>query len=284
MKNTFLALSLTAILLSSCKLGGESTSKTPAVTQIKSDAALKTSAVLWQQTSAEYEALCYQAYNIAIDRLRNPQPYTTSDGDVFEASMNDGARNAIIMDLDETVLDNSAYHGYLLLENKEYSKESWNNWVNRGEATLIPGAFEFIQVATELNVPIYYVSNRDFSTTNATLRNMLDLNINVTEDKLLLNEENPASKRSRFERVNRENNVILYIGDNLADLTELVDHTQDIQGRKVILNEIKERIGRRLIILPNPIYGDWEAALNKNNASQIQNAEKNNLRYIKRFH
>lgn len=283
MKNTFLVLSLSALLITSCKLGGNSSSSTPAVTHIQSDAAFKTSAVLWQQTSAEYEALCLQAYAIAEDRIRNPQPIAADDGYVYESTVNDGGMNAIIMDLDETVFDNSLYHGYLILENREYSKETWNNWVNREEATLIPGAYNFIMTALELSIPIFYVSNRDFSTINATLNNLRKFNINVEEDQLLLKDVGMTDKLSRFEKVERQYNVVLYIGDNLNDYKVQTFGLPNISSRKASINEMRQHIGRDFILLPNPVYGDWEEALKVEDNKARQNAEKNATRYLKRF-
>ena len=55
-------------------------------------------ATLWMQTSAEFRALCYQAFNLARINL-----------DSFLDSHKSAKPVAVIVDADETVIDNSAY-------------------------------------------------------------------------------------------------------------------------------------------------------------------------------
>ena len=64
----------------------------------------KIQAQVWTQNSAEYRALCYQAFNTA--RL-NLDSFLSSDKK-FNKPL------AIITDVDETVLDNSPYDGKLI--------------------------------------------------------------------------------------------------------------------------------------------------------------------------
>ena len=110
----------------------------------------KLSAVLWQQTSAEYEALCHQAFNVATYRLNiiNNSDLDVIDQETGAAMVDQTSPNkkmAIVMDLDETVLDNSPYNGWLIENNKTYNVESWTEWCNIAKAELVPGALEFIE-------------------------------------------------------------------------------------------------------------------------------------------
>ena len=90
--------------------------------------------VIWQQQSAEYRALCYQAFNIAKWRLE-------------KTKIKRRHKYAIITDIDETVLDNSYYEADNIRQNKEFAKDSWKGWTDKAKATPVPGALEFLQMA-----------------------------------------------------------------------------------------------------------------------------------------
>ena len=101
------------------------------------------------QTSAEYRALCYQTFNLARINLD-------------DALNNDKSRKklAIIVDCDETVIDNSAYEGFLIGKDFGYSSDTWNKWMDAAQAKAVPGAIEFLNYASQKGVEIYYITNR----------------------------------------------------------------------------------------------------------------------------
>ena len=106
-------------------------------------------ATLWMQTSAEFRALCYQAFNLARMNLN-----------AFLDSHKSGKPVAVIVDADETVIDNSAYEAFLIVQNFGYSSKTWNPWMQAAQATAMPGALEFLKYAQSRNVEIFYVTNR----------------------------------------------------------------------------------------------------------------------------
>ena len=106
-------------------------------------------ATLWMQTSAEFRALCYQAFNLARMNL-----------DAFLDSHKSAKPVAVIVDADETVIDNSAYEAFLIGQNFGYSSKTWNPWMQAAQATAMPGALEFLKYAESRNVEIFYVTNR----------------------------------------------------------------------------------------------------------------------------
>ena len=122
---------------------------------------IKSYPVLWQQTAAEYRALCYQAFNMA--RLR-----------VDEIPKRKLRREklAIITDLDETIIDNSYSEAQLMKEGKEYNNASWKSWTDMSAATAVPGAVEFLQHAKQKGIAIFYISNRDTSDVASTVINL----------------------------------------------------------------------------------------------------------------
>lgn len=204
-------------------------------------------AVLWQQNAAEYRALCYQAFNLAKLRL-----------DMFlqDESLK-GKRLAVITDIDETVMDNSPYNAKLILEGIEYTPENWTEWVEREEALAVPGATSFLNYAKERGVEVFYVSNRMYYELDATIRNMKKLNFPFAEEKNVLLKKDIDAKDDRFSIVKNDYTVLLFLGDNLLDFSgEFI--IADTEKRKEITRKYEESFGNNFIVLPNPMYGDWE--------------------------
>ncbi|MBA3804794.1 MAG: 5'-nucleotidase, lipoprotein e(P4) family, partial [Acidobacteria bacterium] len=75
-------------------------------------------ATLWTQLSGEWRALAYQAYNFA--RILLDQDLRTNR----KRKM----RRAVVVDIDETVLDNSRYQASLIREHKSYPQD-WTAWI-----------------------------------------------------------------------------------------------------------------------------------------------------------
>ena len=249
----------------------------------------KLSAVLWQQTSAEYEALCHQAFNAAAYRLAiiSNSGLDVIDQETGAAIVDQSSPNkkmAIVMDLDETVLDNSPYNGWLIENNKTYNAESWTEWCNLAKAELVPGALEFIEKAKNQGIKIMYISNRSVDDLEATISNLQNSGITVDRSNVLLKTEN-SEKIKRREQVMGSYNIVMLIGDNLADFTDAFDQELSINERKVLIEKYRNDFGKKFIVLPNVMYGDWENTLKSNNNSDyIQNYNAYGLKkYIKTF-
>jgi len=249
----------------------------------------KLSAVLWQQTSAEYEALCHQAFNAAAYRLAiiSNSGLDVIDQETGAAIVDQSSPNkkmAIVMDLDETVLDNSPYNGWLIENNKTYNAESWTEWCNLAKAELVPGALEFIEKSKNQGIKIMYISNRSVDDLEATISNLQNSGITVDRSDVLLKTEN-SEKIKRREQVMGSYNIVMLIGDNLADFTDAFDQELSINKRKVLIEKYRNDFGKKFIVLPNVMYGDWENTLKSNNNSDyIQNYNAYGLKkYIKTF-
>ena len=249
----------------------------------------KLSAVLWQQTSAEYEALCHQAFNVATYRLNiiNNSDLDVIDQETGAAMVDQTSPNkkmAIVMDLDETVLDNSPYNGWLIENNKTYNVESWTEWCNIAKAELVPGALEFIEKATNQSIKIMYISNRSIDDLEATIANLKNAGITVNRSDVLL-KSNDSKKIERRKKVMSKYNIVILIGDNLADFTDGFDEELSINERKALIEKYRNQFGKKFIVLPNVMYGEWENTLKSNNNSDyIQNYNAYGLKkYIKTF-
>ena len=69
-------------------------------------------------------------------------------------------RRAVIVDVDETIIDNSRYQAWLLKNGQSFNDQTWLEWINRAEATAIPGALEFLKYANSRGVRVFYITNR----------------------------------------------------------------------------------------------------------------------------
>ncbi len=142
--------------------------------------------VNWQQLSAEYRALAYQAYNIAKSRL-----------DEILESKKKSDKLAVITDIDETVIDNSPYNARLIKEDKEYDREGWIKWGKEKKAGAAPGAVEFFNYAADKGVEVFYISNRYDTQKEETMENLDILGLPfIDEEHFLLREKSGGKERA----------------------------------------------------------------------------------------
>lgn len=207
----------------------------------------------WMQRSAEYKALCQQAYNIATERLLA----ATSD------PRNKGKKWAIVTDIDETIVDNSANSVHQALKGKDYEQASWDHWCDLSEAVALSGAVEFFRLADSLGVSIYYISNRDEVNKPGTKRNLIALGFpQVDEEHFMFRDASRSSdKTARRSAVLRSHEILMLLGDNLGDFDHIFD-VRDEAKRDESVKAFAKEFGRRFIVLPNPNYGAWEPAMN----------------------
>lgn len=206
------------------------------------------SGLQYQYLSGEIEALQYQTYNLAAEKLKNIVKDYKGD-----------KRTAIVLDLDETVLNNYGSEIDNFTSGKGYSSAEWNKWVKEERATIIPGADEFLNTAHELGVEIYYISNRNLEQQSATINNLKKLGLPDANTEHVLIKTDASDKISRVNKVKETNNIIMFVGDNLGDFPSDFYNKSNIE-RKAIVEANKEKFGAEYIILPNSVYGDWDSA------------------------
>ena len=209
---------------------------------------------VFQQTAAEYEALCFQAFSLAKWRL-----------DQALLSKSDKPK-AIITDIDETILDNSQYAIHRALQGKDYEPLSWAEWIDRSEADTVPGAAWFLKYAASKGVEIFYITNRDEKDRNGTEKNLEIFNLPNRDMRHLIMRQGVSSKENRRREIQGGFDVVLFIGDNLADFAADFDK-KPLEEREIIVRKLSHEFGSRFILIPNPVYGDWESALYGNNSS-----------------
>ena len=123
-------------------------------------------------------------------------------------------------------------------------------------ADALPGAVEFTRFADSLGVEVFYISNRKASNTAPTLGNMSRLGFADADSLHLLLKDNTSSKVARRAEIEKKYEIVLLIGDNLADLDGVFEKRADGYGITDVETR-RELFGTRYIILPNPMYGTW---------------------------
>jgi 5'-nucleotidase (lipoprotein e(P4) family) len=226
-------------------------------------------ATLWMQTAPEYRAGTEQVYRLATERIANPGPGTAALEQV-DVPADQLARlpTAVVLDLDETVLDNTVYQARLVRDHSAFDNKSWGEWVAAGQADAVAGAREFIAAAHRLGHAVFYVTNRDCSSPAptptdpcpakaATMRNLVTLGIEPKADpeRMLLRGERPEwySKTQRRAFIAANYRIIALVGDDLGDFVDV----RTFAGDRARLDW---RFGVNWFVLPNPVYGSWNNA------------------------
>jgi acid phosphatase len=236
-------------------------------------------AISWMQTSGEYRACCLQTYRLALERLIEKYRILPDDGKV----------PAIIMDLDETVLDNSGYETWLFQHGTVYSNESWKRWERKhgDEVTLIPGALDLIRWADGNGLRVIFISNRFEENRDATTRTLSRLGIGTKDiaHRLLLT-TGPSDKSARRKLIFDRYRVLMLFGDNLRDFSEQlraakVDPADTAGQNRAIAERLKQVDDRRShwgndwIVLPNPVYGEWTKLIGTRPAENMRPTKMN---------
>jgi acid phosphatase len=225
-------------------------------------------AVLWMQRSAEYRAVGETIYGAAAKQL--PAALADPDWDALVPGERDnpatGLPPAIILDVDETVLDNSPYQARLVRGGGEYDEASWDQWVREQQARAVPGVVAFARAASAQGVTLLYLSNRAEHLQAATLANLRAVGMPVQDERVFLGlgtvvdgcEQHGSEKNCRRQLAGRQYRVLMQFGDQLGDFAQVVANTPD--GRAALLAEHAAWFGERWWMLPNPSYGSWEPA------------------------
>lgn len=235
------------LLLSACASAPVTTPETtiPAGAEVASlPPAERHREVHWFRTAAEYRALALQTFRAAGTRLRS-----------LEAPLADGSW-AVIMDADETILDNSLYEKRIAETGEVFTEEGWDAWVAEEAATAIPGSDEFVALVHRLGGRVAVVTNRHEGLCPATVRNLHALGI---QPDVVLCETETSQKEARFAMVAEGTaspelgplRVLMWIGDNIGDFPDLEQALRDAPAAEYRL------FGDRYFVLPNPMYGSW---------------------------
>lgn len=214
---------------------------------------------LYMQSSAEYRACCLQAFAWAAANCQQKLK-----------TMPEGRRPpAVILDLDETVLDNGGFQADQIRAGWAFDPERWKTWESEGgpRVNLIPGALSFIQQLRQWGIQPVYVTNRNQQSHAQTMAILKRFGIDVPDDLLLCADAATGSnKTSRRQKIQERFEVLVHIGDNLRDFDEQFRFPpqadeQSLLQRKQQVDQAADMLGSVWIILPNPAYGEWNKPL-----------------------
>ncbi|HPG93424.1 MAG TPA: HAD family acid phosphatase [Dokdonella sp.] len=241
-------------------------------------------AVAWTQTAIERDLIYRQTYHAAelqLTRALADPRWDALASDERKNALDATLKPAVILDIDETVLDNSPYQARLVANDASYNEFTWAEWCREENAKAVPGALEFTRLAVQNGVTVFYLSNRAQDLGDATVANLRKAGLPVAEDENVFLglgtvvpgcEQNGSEKGCRRELIARRYRVLLQVGDQIGDFVDVLANTP--KGRIQAVAPYLAWIGERWFVLPNPTYGSWEPALFNNDWSQPANERR----------
>lgn len=231
----------------------------------------QTAAVLYMQKAAEYRALSYQAFNLARLRL---------DADLDKKNVKKLPKaerkmpRSIVVDIDETVLDNSPSQANGIRTGRPFNLNDWHAWGEMRKAKAVPGAVDFLNYAVSKGVKVYYVSNRDEAQKAATIENLIKVGFKDISAENVLLRTKESGKDARRAVAAEKHRIVLLMGDNLDDFASTFER-KTTADRFAEVEKVREEWGRKFIVLPNAMYGTWENAIYEyGRLTEAQKAEK----------
>lgn len=271
---------LALVLLAGCAVAPRhpATTATPAPTPTAATTVAANdnlNAVAWSQTAIEHDLIYLQTYRDAQARLLAAMKdrqwdALTRDDRVAPAA---GLQPAVVLDIDETVLDNSPYQARLVRSGGEYNEADWAEWCRQESARALPGVVEFTQFAAKHGIAVLYVSNRAKDLDQVTLANLRKVGLPVSGPEAFLGlgtfvegcEQVGTEKGCRRQLISRKYRVLMQFGDQIGDFVTVL--ANNAAGRQRAIAPYMGWIGSRWFVLPNATYGSWEPALFNNDWS-----------------
>ena len=223
---------------------------------------------LWTQRSVEFKGNALSVY--ALGQLRLDQALVDKKWTAAPVEQTGDYQNlppAIVLDIDETVLDNSLYQVWSMKTGTPFSVPTWNLFCADKVSRAIPGAVEFTKYADSKGVKVFYISNRGVEVEKPTRENMEALGFPIggpgggNVDTFLMQNEKPgwgSKKGTRRAEIAKDYRIVLEFGDNFGDFDDR--YTSSEADRLKFFDENKARWGREWLMISNPTYGSFDAA------------------------
>jgi 5'-nucleotidase (lipoprotein e(P4) family) len=229
-------------------------------------------ASLYVQSAAEYRAAAIGTFAAATRALDEALADRSRVGALEETNEDPSQPPALIIDVDETVLDNTAFEARVIRAGKTYDVDTWKKWTAEGAATAIPGAVEFLNYAKSRGVTVFYITNRDEDERAGTTRNLQNLGFPLEPTTLLLRENGVSDKSPRRKQIADRYRVLLLAGDDLNDFVNA--RASSWEQRKELIETNRAWWGTRWFMLPNSMYGSWENAAIGSGGTPEERVEK----------
>lgn len=221
-------------------------------------------ATLWDQTSVEAKAASIGEYALGRFRLNQALADRKWTADPQQTGRYRRLPPAVVLDIDDTVLNTSAYQAWTVVHGTDYSDKTWADYVAAEKDVPIAGAIPFLNYAARRGVTIFYVTNRDVSLKGPTEEEMKKLGFpmgNGKVDTFLFEHEKPdwkGAKGVRFAEIAKKYRILLFFGDNMGDFTD--DINGSVADRDKVYQKDMAHWGHDWIAISNPTYGSWQSA------------------------
>jgi acid phosphatase len=229
-------------------------------------------AVAWSQTAIEHDLIYLQTYRDAQSRLLAALADKQWDALPKDdrASPAKDLKPAVVLDIDETVLDNSPYQARLIKSGGEYNEADWAAWCKEQRARALPGVVAFTQFAAKHGIAVIYISNRAKDLDQDTLANLRKEGLPVSGPEAFLGlgtfvedcDQVGTEKGCRRQLISHKYRVLMQFGDQIGDFVTIL--ASNAEGRQKAMAPYMDWIGTRWFTLPNPTYGAWDPALFNN--------------------
>ena len=220
-------------------------------------------AVLWDQTSVEFKAVTTGEYALAKMRLDQALADKSWTAATEQTGSFGDLPPAVILDVDDTTVNTSAYQAWTVTAGTAYSGKTWGPYVAAEQDVALPGAVDFTQYAASKGVKVVYVTNRTADQEAPTKEEMTKMGFpdggNV--DTYLMSKEQPdwtSAKGTRRAFIAKNYRILLLLGDNMGDFTD--QYGGSVADRDKVYAATAAHWGHDWIALPNPTYGSFESA------------------------
>jgi len=247
-------------------------------------------ATLWVQQSAEYLANSLQSYQTAASELDAALGDKSYSAALEQTQGFENLPPAIVLDLDETVFDNSYYQANLITNHQHWTPKSWDKWVTMRAAGAVPGAIDFLHLAISKKIKIIFISNRACSKRLNlsdpcpqkldTIKNLASIGLKQVQPEQILLKHDPlntsskdwgSEKQSRRQFVSQTYRIIMMFGDDLGDFLAHVKKNTSPLLRANLVKKNSHKWGRQWFTLTNPTYGSWLNILKKPKSQYLKN-------------
>jgi 5'-nucleotidase (lipoprotein e(P4) family) len=230
--------------------------------------------ILWARDAAEFDAISIQVYRAASDnlaRLIADRSWTAMPGQTSYGQL----PPAIIFDIDETLVSNADFQASL---EPPFSNDKLHQWNANNKAVATPGAAEFVRLAREHGVELFFLTNRPCEILEGVaepcaqeavaVQDLVEAGIPADADHVMLANEKPAWDREKLSRRNRiaqDYRIIMLIGDDLSDFIPCVrkkvyapcSEAATAASRQKQTELYRNYWGAGWFVLPNPMHGSW---------------------------
>ena len=221
-------------------------------------------ATLWTQRSVEYKANALTVF--ALARIRLDEALSDKSWTAAPVEQKGNFANlppAVVLDVDETLLDNSLYQVWMMKNNQTFSTKTWNEFCAAQVSLAIPGAVDFTKYADSKGVKVFYITNRDASTEKDTRANMEKLGFPMggNVDTFMMQGEQKewgSAKGTRRAVVAKDYRILLNMGDNFGDFDDRY-RTSEIDRMKAFESD-QAYWGKQWLMIANPTYGSFDSA------------------------